>query len=71
MDFGVILFDIIMLLILTFVLGMLVGHKNYDNEKTVKIIIGKNMNFLKMRNREYDSNGSYMYPYGVTWDLDV
>lgn len=37
MDFSVILFDIIMLLILTFGLGMLVGHiltkKNYDNEK--------------------------------------
>ena len=37
MDFGVILLDIIMLLILTFGLGMLVGHtltkKKYDNEK--------------------------------------
>ena len=20
------------------------------------------------KNREYDSNGRYMYPYGVTWD---
>lgn len=52
MDFGVILFDIIMLLILTFGLGMLVGHTL--TKKTVKIIIGKNMNFLKMRNREYE-----------------
>lgn len=32
MDFGVILFDIIMLLILTFGLGVLVGKK-CDNEK--------------------------------------
>lgn len=33
MYFGVILFDIIMLLILTFGLGMLVGRKNCNNEK--------------------------------------
>ena len=27
--------------------------------------------YLKQwRNREYDSNGSYMYPYGVLWGLD-
>ena len=37
MDFGVILFDIIMLIFLTFGLGIFVGHiltkKYYDNEK--------------------------------------
>ena len=36
----------------------------------MKHLLKSGKNLIRKRNREYDSNGHYMYPYGVTWDLD-